>query len=64
MLFIQEEKLEDLAKDINSNNNISFTLTVNESIINYLTNEYSLAIKLFNEIKEKYSIDYILDFIA
>ena len=64
MLFIQEEKLEDLAKDINSNNNISFTLNVNESIINYLTNEYSLAIKLFNEIKEKYSIDYILEFIA
>lgn len=64
MLFVQEENLETLKEDIEDKNDITFTLNLSETKQNLLMTEYELNLEAFATNKEKYSIDYITNFIG
>lgn len=65
MLFVQEEKLNDLIEDINkTNEGLNFDLIINESVLSKLQNEYDSRLPVFNEAKDDMSVEAILSFIG
>lgn len=65
MLFVQEEKLEDLKSDIeDANKNLNFELTISTVVIEQLIANYDKYLPIFNDAKDRITTDYILDFIG
>lgn len=65
MLFVQEEKLVDLEKDINNENSyLDFSLNITTNLIEKITSEYYTYLPIFKSNKEKISVEYILEFIG
>lgn len=64
MLFIQEEKYDDLATDIKKENSINVTLNINNSDLSKQLEDYDTIIDTFIEIKDLMSVEDILAFIG
>jgi hypothetical protein len=64
MLFIQEEKYDDLATDIKKENSINVTLNINNSDLTKQLEDYDTIIDTFIEIKDLMSVEDILAFIG
>ena len=65
MLFVQEEKLVDLEKDINNENSyLDFSLNITSNLIDKITSEYYTYLPIFKSNKEKINVEYILGFIG
>lgn len=65
MLFVQEEKYDDLVNDINNmNDSLNFSLSLSRTYLDKLINDYHSYLEVFNENKENITIDYILSYIG
>ena len=64
MFFVQEEVLSSLADDVRSTNNISISLTLSQSALTKLMNDYSSKVDVLIEHRSAYSADLIRELIG
>ncbi len=64
MLFVQEENLDELAKDVLSTNGVSIDVRVSSTDLDKILTDYETLIPAFIEIKDLVTVDVILEFIG
>lgn len=64
MLFVQEEYLTELVKDVKSENGIDITVNVSTVYLNKLMSDYSSLVDILIENKEKITVEAIKSYIG
>jgi len=64
MFFVQEENYETLAADVNSENGINVSVSLESSDLQKLMNDYDTLIEVFITNKEEVTVDGILELIG
>ena len=64
MLFVQEEKYSDLAKDVKDANGVTVSVAVNAADLNKIQSDYDTCVDVFILNKDLFTVDNILAFIG
>ena len=64
MLFVREDVYKNLTKEVKEMNNVTVSVKTNATDLEFLKSEYASKIDPIKENKEKYSVEWIIEYIG